>query len=280
MGCGVASVQRDVSRPRPESLSALGARRAEFDDTPTLEKCVSEAVFEQVRERVLPGAPSRLNCLFAAPNLATAMEIWGEYVPAPRFDAEGMGLGGAVPVSTADGRWVAVDLRLFEFRPSSARLSTLTARPTRSNVAHRLASSARVQPERGGETMAFRVRDLLIAVMPVGEDGRLLDFPGAIDECSRCTGLTKDCPGCSRVQCSEHPTRNFGHDFTIYEAVADFQAAERALLRAELKLTAQRNLAAGLPPDDPAASEADLGALEKRLEEALKAVRAEQSATQ
>ena len=126
--------------------------------------------------------------------------------------------------------------------------------------------------------MAFRVRDLLIAVMPVGEEGRLLDFPTAVDECTRCTGLTPDCPGCSRVQCSEAPTNNLGQDFTIYEAVADFQAAERALLRAELKLAEQRNLAAGRASDDPAGSQTDLAALEKRLEAALKEVRAQQAA--
>jgi hypothetical protein len=126
--------------------------------------------------------------------------------------------------------------------------------------------------------MAFRVKDLLIAVMPMGEDGQLVDFPGAIDECSRCTGLTPNCPGCSRVQCSDAPTRNFGEDFTIYEAVGEFQEAERALLRAELKLTEQRNLVAGRARDDAAGSEPDLGALEKRLAAALKEVRAQQKA--
>jgi hypothetical protein len=127
--------------------------------------------------------------------------------------------------------------------------------------------------------MAFRIKDLLIAVSPIDVDGRLIDFPNAYDNCTRCTGLTKDCPGCTRIQCSEHPTRNFGHDFTIYEAVTEFRQAELVLLQAELKIAQQRDLAAGGQarealgePDDD-----ELEALERRLEEALKEVRKQRS---
>jgi hypothetical protein len=128
------------------------------------------------------------------------------------------------------------------------------------------------------DAMAFRIRNLLIAIRPMDEEGRLVGFANAVDECSRCTGLTPNCPGCSRVQCSEAPTRNYGRDFTIYEAIADFQAAERELLKAELKLTAQRNLAAGREADDDGKTEVDLKALEKQLSAALKDVKAQQKA--
>jgi hypothetical protein len=116
--------------------------------------------------------------------------------------------------------------------------------------------------------MAFRVKDLLIAVAPVRLDGRLVDFPQAADDCTRCTGLTNACPGCTRIQCSEHPTRNFGRDTTIYEAVRDFRAAELLLLQSELKMAEQRQAAGG----KKAAEEADLDLLERQLREALEEV--------
>jgi hypothetical protein len=136
-----------------------------------------------------------------------------------------------------------------------------------------------IESQRGREKMAFRIKDLLVAVSPVGVDGRLIDFPNAYDDCSRCTGLTKDCPGCTRIQCSDYPTRNFGKDMTIYEAVAEFQSAQLVLLKAELKLAQQRDLAAGKEareameaPDSP-----ELEALERRLEEALEELRRQRS---
>ena len=123
--------------------------------------------------------------------------------------------------------------------------------------------------------MAFRIRDLLVAVAPIGLDGRLIDFPNVADDCTRCTGLTADCPGCSRIQCSEFPTRNFGHDMTIYEAVSDFQAGQLVLVKAQLKIAQQRDLAAGREAREELGSPdaAELEMLERRLEEALEEVR-------
>ena len=126
--------------------------------------------------------------------------------------------------------------------------------------------------------MAFRVKDLLIAVAPVGIDGRLIDFPNALDTCTRCTGLTPDCPGCSRVQCSDYPTRNYGRDFTIYEAVQEFQAAQLGLVQAQVKLAEQKSFAMGKERTEARAEEDDLEALEERLEDALEEVRRQRKA--
>jgi hypothetical protein len=127
--------------------------------------------------------------------------------------------------------------------------------------------------------MAFRIKDLLVAVAPVGVDGRLIDFPNAFDDCTRCTGLTPDCPGCSRVQCSDYPTRNYGLDMTIYEAVGEFQAAQLVLVKSQLKIAQQRDLAAGVEPREAMGTPdaAELEKLEKRLEEALEEVRRQRS---
>src|SRR4051794_10150523 len=74
--------------------------------------------------------------------------------------------------------------------------------------------------------MAFRVRDLLVAVSPVDFRGIPIGLPNVADDCTRCTGFTADCSGCTRIQCSNYPTNNRGVDFTIYEAVQDFNDAE------------------------------------------------------
>lgn len=100
--------------PDPARIAELHKRRTEFDAAPTLEKCVGEAVYEHVRQRVLPSAPSRLECLFAALDIFGAIEFSQVYLPPPTFNTSGMSEGGATPVSTADGNWVAADMRLFE----------------------------------------------------------------------------------------------------------------------------------------------------------------------
>src|SRR4051812_6578629 len=122
--------------------------------------------------------------------------------------------------------------------------------------------------------MAFRIRDLLIAVSPVDVRGIPRGLPNVADDCSQCTGLTKDCPGCSRIQCSDYPTRNHGIDFTIYEAVEDFRAAELLLLKAEMKLVQQRTTSArGKAAAEQPDEDAELEQLERSLTEALKEVR-------
>lgn len=98
-----------------EQITALAGRRSQFAAEPSLEKCVGEAVYEQVRQRVLPSAPSRLRCLFAALDMLAAIEFAQLYLPASAFEPEGgIGHHGAMPVSTADGKWVALDMHLFE----------------------------------------------------------------------------------------------------------------------------------------------------------------------
>ena len=98
----------------PARLAELDARRGEFDPEPTLEKCVAEAIYETVRQRLLPDAPSRLDCLFAALNVNGALEFAARYGPPLVFDEKGMSTSGVVPVATADGCWVALDMHLFD----------------------------------------------------------------------------------------------------------------------------------------------------------------------
>lgn len=101
-----------------DRLAHFDQQRDAFDAAPTLEKCVSEAVYERVREQILPDAPSRLRCLWAALDAGAAMQFAQVYLPPPVFDAEGFGNIVAMPVSTADGKWVALDMHLFEIPQS------------------------------------------------------------------------------------------------------------------------------------------------------------------
>jgi hypothetical protein len=95
----------------PKSLTSLARRQHEFEPAPSLEKCVAEAVYETVRLSVLSNAPSRLHCLWAAKDAAAAIDFALKHYPIT-FGENGMGQG-AVPVSTADGRWVVLDMNLF-----------------------------------------------------------------------------------------------------------------------------------------------------------------------
>lgn len=94
-------------------LAELSGRIGDFEAAPSLEKCVAEAIYEETRMRALPEAPSRLRCLFAARDAIAAIEFSSAYLPPPVFDANGMGSSGAFPVSTADGKWVRLDMNLF-----------------------------------------------------------------------------------------------------------------------------------------------------------------------
>lgn len=105
------AVAQDLDAQR---LAELHARRAEFASAPTLEKCVAEVVYEQRRRELKQQAPSRLDCLFAAEDAIAAIDFLAAYGGPLQLDASGMSQSGAMPVSTADGFWVALDMRLFQ----------------------------------------------------------------------------------------------------------------------------------------------------------------------
>jgi hypothetical protein len=96
-----------------ERIAELHARRAEFAPAPSVEKCVAEAIYEQRRRELVPRAPSRLDCLFAAEDAIAAIDFLAAYGAPLQFDASGMSESGAMPVSTADGAWIALDMQLF-----------------------------------------------------------------------------------------------------------------------------------------------------------------------
>lgn len=104
-----AELSRDAS---PSGIAAVRSRLDEFDATPTLEKCVAELVYEQVREGTLPLAPSRLNCLFVARDAASAVQFAAAYIPMVIYPSRDTNLA-ALAVSTADRAWVELDMYLF-----------------------------------------------------------------------------------------------------------------------------------------------------------------------
>ena len=94
----------------------LGADRGSLAPLPALEKLWAEAIYEDVRERVLPDAPSRLDCLYAVQMGDDAFDILPELgLTTATFDASGWATSGPmiIPARTR-GRWVAVDMRLFD----------------------------------------------------------------------------------------------------------------------------------------------------------------------
>jgi hypothetical protein len=97
----------------PRRLAALDARRGEFPRAPSLEKCIAEAVFERVRRRVVPSAPSRLRCTFAALDAVSAMRFAVEWFPEQLFDEHGLSDLHAIRVRTAGSPWIALDMNLF-----------------------------------------------------------------------------------------------------------------------------------------------------------------------
>jgi hypothetical protein len=97
----------------PGALARLRLRREEYARRPSLEKCVAEAVFERVRARVAPAAPSRLSCLFAAVDAESAARFAIRWLPDPEFDDHGFSDVGALRVRTGGAPWVAVDMSLF-----------------------------------------------------------------------------------------------------------------------------------------------------------------------
>jgi hypothetical protein len=108
----------------PDALARLHARRSEYPRWPGIEKCVAEAVFERVRRRVLPEAPSRLTCLYAGLDPESAARFAIEWMPEPAFDEHGRSDIGTLRVRTGGAPWIAVDMSLF-FLPESIGESDL-----------------------------------------------------------------------------------------------------------------------------------------------------------
>jgi hypothetical protein len=95
----------------PAALARLYLRRDEYPRYPRLESCVAEAVFEAVRTRVAPDAPSRLECLFAALDAESAARFAIEWLE-PTFDFHGISDIGTLRVRTRGAPWIALDMNL------------------------------------------------------------------------------------------------------------------------------------------------------------------------
>ena len=100
-------------------LTELVRRRRHPDPPPSLEKLWAEAVYEDVRCRVLPNAPSRLDCLYAVEVGYDVYAILSELgLSASTFAPSGLPTSGPmiIPAET-QGRWVALDMHLFQTPP-------------------------------------------------------------------------------------------------------------------------------------------------------------------
>jgi hypothetical protein len=97
----------------PRHLAELDALRRDYPRYPSLEKCVGEAIYERVRRRVAPSAPSRLRCTFAALDAVSAMKFAVEWYEEVLFDEHGLSDFHAIRVRTAGSPWIAVDMNLF-----------------------------------------------------------------------------------------------------------------------------------------------------------------------
>jgi hypothetical protein len=97
-------------------MVALVQRRTELASHPTLEKMWAEAIYEAVRLRVLPDAPSRLACLYAVEMGYDAFDILPERGLANvTFGPDGLPTSGpAILAARTSGRWVPIDMRLLQ----------------------------------------------------------------------------------------------------------------------------------------------------------------------
>lgn len=107
----------------PQLLVRLSLERDNLPPPVSLEKLIAEAVFERVRQGVVPEAPSRLNCVFVALDVYGAADFAGEQSGEPIIDpATGDVVNWPIlrPVSTGGRPWIAVDMRLFSMHPQTA----------------------------------------------------------------------------------------------------------------------------------------------------------------
>lgn len=104
-------------------LLKLASERELLPPPVSLEKLIAEAVFERVRQEVVPEAPSRLNCVFVALDAYGAADFAVEQSGAPIIDPA---TGDVVNwpmlklVSTGGRPWIALDMRLFSMHPETA----------------------------------------------------------------------------------------------------------------------------------------------------------------
>jgi hypothetical protein len=155
--------------------------------------------------------------------------------------------------------------------------------------------------------MAFRIRDLMIAVLPPGAGGLGggcgvslggcggasfggpcgitlpgcgVSFPGCgvtlIGDCGNdytCKGCTNTCDaGCSRVQCSDYPTKEIPA-----QQFEDLRIAELLRLRAQMRIAIQERAVGGPIVGAPelAPRPEDIDQLEQHLQSALHELRQE-----
>ena len=102
------------------ALTRLVRSRSGPGAPPTLEKMWAEAVYEAVRQRLLPDAPSRLDCLYAVQMGYDAFDILPELgLTRSTFAPSGFPTSGPVIIpARTRGQWVPVDMHLFRTVPT------------------------------------------------------------------------------------------------------------------------------------------------------------------
>ena len=117
-------VEAAVNDDDPASLVNLSHERGNLPPPASLEKLIAEAVYERVRQEVVPDAPSRLDCVFAALDAYAAMDfVWATSTP-PIIDPEtGWVLNWPLAklVSTGGRPWIALDMTLFSMHQETAQ---------------------------------------------------------------------------------------------------------------------------------------------------------------
>jgi hypothetical protein len=118
-----------------DAILDLVADRSAHPENPTIEKLWAEAIYEHVRQRLCPKAPSRLDCLFAVEVGDSAIRILPELAKVPVVDAAGS-LISALLCHTR-GSWIATDMHLFSLPPTLAadRATISTALTSTSEIA-------------------------------------------------------------------------------------------------------------------------------------------------
>lgn len=120
------------------AILALVADRSAHPEKPTIEKLWAEAIYERVRQRLCPKAPSRLDCLFAVEVGDSAISILPELAKVPLVDASGKMISApAVLLCHTRGSWIATDMHLFSLPPTltTDRATISTALTSTSEIA-------------------------------------------------------------------------------------------------------------------------------------------------